>query len=305
MTNSELNSRIQIRASVTGDAAPPGLPDLHPDADTPRWRRSLLALVDNQIVGVASIAQSPATDSYFCEIDVVASHRRRGIGTRLFAAIHSLTDPGLPVLARAMPSHPLRRAFADSLGYSVLTRCPAPFIDPTTPAAQDWIDRQNLPAGNRTVPLHDQPIQKVGDAWSIYFDWAHRPFGTVHADRIPRMWQEYSNGVDPATSMITLDGADTIVAFSLVSLNAWDGRTFIVAETVHHDQADGSQLLKATVAASLSALAEREIHRVQLEGHTTDPHIPDLVASLPPGDSDPMEILRLDPPRDGAYHRSA
>ena len=71
----------------------------------------------------------------------------------------------------------------------------------------------------------------------------------------------------------------------------------IVSETVHCDQPDGSQLLKATVAASLAVLAQRGVHCVEFEGHITDPHTPDLFESLPSAGADPMDILELDAPR--------
>lgn len=290
-------TKIWIRAVEAGDRVPDDLPALRPDEDSPGWRRTRVAhavhQAGDQIVGTASVALSAATDTYFCEIDVVPRYRRQGIGTRLYAAIHQLTDPRFPVLARAMDSHPLRRQFAESLGYSVLTRCPAPWIDPPSPAAQQWAATQTLPDGYASDIIGDEPLALVKEAWLTYFAWAHEPFGTVHVDRIPQMWDQYSPGVDPAASAITYSPEGSIVAFSLVSPDAWDGRTFIVAETVDRGQSDGAQLLRATVATSLMVLAERGTHRVQLEGHTTDPHTPDLARSLPPAGSDPMDILKL------------
>lgn len=195
-----------------------------------------------------------------------------------------------------MRSQPLRRAFADSLGCSVRTRCPEPWIDPPADSARQWIKQQGLPGGYTTITMAEQPAAKVLDAWTTYYVWAHEPFGTVHADKVPMSWEGYSKGLDPKASMLTLDHKGMIVAFSLVSPDVWDGRTMIVSETVQHDQPDGNQLLKATVARSLSVLGQRGVHRVELEGHTTDPHSPDLVNSLPADDGDPMDILELDPP---------
>lgn len=298
VTHSKTNTdgMVRIRPVRPGDAIPGDLPSLRPDEDGPRWRRSLVAQVANQIIGTASLARASVTDCYFCEINVTAPHRRRGIGTQLYKEIHRLRAQPFPVLTRAMRSQPLRRAFADSLGCTVRTHCPEPGIDPPTDEAQRWIAQQHLPHGYSTVTMAEQPTDEVLRAWTTYYVWAHQPFGTVHADQVPLAWEGYSRGLDPAASMITLDQAGTIVAFSLVSPDAWDGRTMIVSETVEPDQPGGTDLLKATVAASLAVLARRNVHRVELEGHTTDPHSPALVASLPPGDSDPMDILELRPP---------
>lgn len=297
MTNSATSAdHIQIRGLQDSDQIPGELPTPRPDEDSPRWRRSRVAVRDGRIVGTVSVAFAPVTESYFCEINVIPAHRRQGIGTQLYAAIYQLTDPRYPVLTRAMSSQPLRRAFAESLGCKVRTHCPEPWIDPSTNQSQLWIADRQLPAGYRTVAMAHQPTEKIADAWATYFVWAHEPFGTVRADQVPQTWDGLSTGLDPAASMITLDQTGAIVAFSLVSPDVWDGRTMIVSETVQADQPDGSQLLKATVAASLSVLAQRGVHRVELEGHTTDPHSPSLVESLPSGGGDPMDILELAAP---------
>lgn len=292
-------NNLEIRAPHADDRFPADVPPPQPDEDAPRWRRSQVAVVDGQVVGAASVALSPVTDSYFCEVDVTSPYRRQGIGTRLYAAVYATTNPHFSVLARAMRSQPQRREFADSLGCSVMIQCPAPWVDPTSQPAQQWIADQKLPAGHVTVTMDDLPVEQVAAAWATYYDWGHQPFGTVHAERIPDMWDSYSQGVDPHLSMLSLDrNSDEIVAFSLVTPDAWDGRTMIVAETVKQSQLNGVELLKATVAASLRALAQRGAHRVEMEGHTTDPHLPGLVASLPPAGGDPMDILKLAAPRD-------
>ncbi|HEY9290900.1 MAG TPA: GNAT family N-acetyltransferase [Microlunatus sp.] len=298
MTNSTPRSgdAVQIRNLQASDQVPSELPTPRPDEDHPRWRRTLLAIDSGNIVGTAALALATVTDSYFCEINVLPTQRRQRIGTRLYAAIYQRRDHPFPVLTRAMRSQPLRRTFAESLGSKVRTHCPEPWIDPPTDQAQQWINQQSLPGGYTTVTMAEQPTQKILQAWTTYYVWAHEAFGTVHANKVPLTWEGYSQGLDPAASMITLDQEGRIVAFSLVSPDVWDGRTMIVSETVQHDQPDGSQLLKATVAQSLSVLGERGVHRVELEGHSTDPHSPDLVNSLPAGEGDPMDILELDSP---------
>lgn len=287
---------VHIRNLRASTHVPSDLPTPRPDEDGPRWRRNLVALDGADVIGTATLALAPVTDSYFCEITVLPSHRRRGIGTQLYEAMYQSRTHPFPVLTRAMQSQPLRRTFAESLGCKVRTHCPEPWIDPPTDQAQQWINQQDLPDGYTTVTLAEQPVQQVLQAWTTYYVWAHEPFGTVHADKVPLTWEGYSQGLDPAASMLTLDQDRNIIAFSFVSPDVWDGRTMIVSEAVQHDQPDGSQLLKATVARSLMRLADRCVHRVELEGHSTDPHSPDLVNSLPDGEGDPMDILELDAP---------
>ena len=289
---------LSIR-SLHDDDVLDGLPAVGPDADTPQWQRTRVAIANGQVVGTASLSLSPVSDMYFCEVTVIPGYRRRGIGTRLYTAIYELTDPTIPVVTRAMSSQPVRRQFAESLGCSVLVHCPAPWVDLTSEAGQQWIAQQQLPDGYQTVAMDELPINRVKQAWAAYFEWAHRPFGTVRTEHLPDYWAWYGSGLDGETSMVTIDAStQAVVALSLVTPDAWDGRTMIVSETVHEDQPDGNRLLCATVAASLSRLAARGYDRVELEGHSTDAHLPQLVRSLPPAGGDPMDFLKLLPPRD-------
>ncbi|HWH99533.1 MAG TPA: GNAT family N-acetyltransferase [Propionibacteriaceae bacterium] len=296
---------VQIRALRAGDKVAEGLPSPPPDGDGPRWRRSVVAVAEGQVVGFATLTLNPATDTYFCDVSVSPAHRRRGIGTRLFTEVQQVADRRLPILGRAMSSQPLRRHFAEHLGGSVLMHCPAPAIDPTSTAGRDWTDAQRLPEGYQTTPMADVPAEEIQAAWSAYYTWTHQPFGAIRADALPSVWDDYRAGVDETLSYLCRDADGQIVAFSLVSPEVWDGRTFVIAETVHKDQPHGVSVLQATLAASLRALGQRGIQRVEIEGHSTDAHIPRLFQTLPAGPSDPLDIYRLTPTYDTASSLSA
>jgi GNAT superfamily N-acetyltransferase len=298
--SSETGVAVQVRALQAGDKVAEGLPSPPPDSDGPRWRRTVVAVAEGQVVGFATLTLNPATDSYFCDVSVSPAHRRRGIGTRLFTEVQQRADRRLPILGRAMSSQPLRRHFAEHLGGSVLMHCPMPAIDPTSAAGRHWTDAQRLPEGYQTTPVADVPAEEIQAAWSAYFTWVHQPFGAIRSDALPSVWDDYRAGVDETLSYLCRDADGQIVAFSLVSPEVWDGRTFVVAETVHEDQPLGVSVLQATLAASLRALAQRGIQHVEIEGHSTDAHIPRLFQTLPAGPSDPLDIYRLTPPYDAA-----
>ena len=297
---------LLIRSLLPDDDVVDGLPTPRPDADTPQWHRTRVAIADGQVVGFASLTLAPEIDWYFCEVTVSPDYRRRGIGTRLYAAVYELTDRSFPVVTRAMSSQPVRRRFAEFIGCSTLVHCPEPWIDPTSTAGREWITQQQLPGGYQTVAMDELPIERVEQAWATYFEWAHRPFGTVHTEYLPQVWAQYSAGLDPDASRLSIESSTgAIVALSLVTPDAWDGRTMIVSETVHEEQRQGDQLLGATIAASLSTLADQGIRRVELEGHSTDPHSPQIVRTLPAAGGDPMDILELAPPHRGQTHEAA
>jgi GNAT superfamily N-acetyltransferase len=260
----------------------------------------VVAVNAGQVVGFATLTLNPATDSYFCDVSVDPAHRRRGIGTRLFTEVQQLADRRLPILGRAMSSQPLRRHFAEHLGGSVLMHCPTPSIDPTSTAGRHWTEAQRLPEGYQATPMADVPAAEIQAAWSAYFTWVHQPFGAVRAEALPTVWDDYRAGIDDNLSYLCRDADGQIVAISLVSPEVWDGRTFVVAETVHRGQPLGVSLVQATVAASLRALADRGVQRVEIEGHSTDAHIPQLFRTLPAGPSDPLDIYLLNPNYDSA-----
>jgi hypothetical protein len=196
-----------------------------------------------------------------------------------------------------MRSRPLRRLFAEAIGCELVMHCPEPWADPTAPAWRRWVADHPVPAGHSAVPMSDLPPAAVEAAWRTYYIWVHAPFALapVRTDGLAAYWNDYRAGLDVDASMLITEaeGGDAIAALSLVSPEAFDGRTLIVSETVRPDQPGGDDLLRAAVAASLRVLGSRGIARVELEGHTSDPHSPALLASLPEHDADPMEILRL------------
>jgi GNAT superfamily N-acetyltransferase len=284
---------LHLRPLHGGDGVSMDLPVPPIDQDSPRWRRSVVAVDHDQLVGVGWISLASVTDTYFVEVHVVHDHRRRGVGTALFEAVCARADQPFPVCARVMSSQPWRRAFAESLGCAVRIQYPGPWIDPTSEPARAWADQQLLPSGYRTGSMAEVEVERVIEAWATYYEWIHRPFGAVRPERIRDQWDPYASGLDPQLSMITTNDSGTLVAFSLVSPDGWQGRTFVVSETVDPEQPDGEALLLATVAASVRALDRRGLRLVELEGHSTDPHSPTLVRSLPPGGGDPMDIVEL------------
>jgi hypothetical protein len=143
--------------------------------------------------------------------------------------------------------------------------------------------------------MRDLPPAAVEAAWRKLYLWVHAQFFPVRTDGLAALWDDYRAGLDADASMLIAEGegGDAIVALSLVSPEVWDGRTFIISETARPDQPGGDDLLRAAVGAPPRVVGGRRRHPGELEGHSSDPHSPALVASLPEHDADPMDILRL------------
>jgi GNAT superfamily N-acetyltransferase len=286
---------VNLRPPRPDDVVVDGLSAPQPDCDDPTWRRSVVADRGGRVVGSASVVLTPVNDAYFCDVEVSPAYRRQGIGTALYHAMDALTEPSLPLLTRAMRSQPLRKLFAEAIGCELVMHCPEPQADPTAPAWRRWVADHPVPAGYSAVPMRDLPPAAVEAAWRKLYLWVHAQFFPVRTDGLAALWNDYRAGLDADASMLITEGegGDAIVALSLVSPEVWEGRTFIISETVRPDQPGGDDLLRAAVAASLRVLGSRGITLVELEGHSSDPHSPALLASFPEHDADPMDILRL------------
>lgn len=244
-------------------------------------------------MGVGTLAMAPAVASYFAEVTVSPAYRRRGIGTSLVTALQRVAEPGLPILGRAMPSHPLRGQFLHHLGATVLVETPMPRLDATDPAVPAWAVARAVPEGYRITALDQVDDDSAQTAWTEYFTWAHAAFGVVRPEAVPGTWAPLREGLHSQASKVCLDCEERVVGFSLVSPDAWEGRTFIVCETTSPDQPDGQAIVAAALAGSLTALAAMEKKLVEVEGHTTVTHIPALFDTLPTNAADPMTIYQL------------
>lgn len=81
------------------------------------WRRTLLAVGDDGIVGAGTVVSSrihpgrrPAS------IEVRPDCRRRGIGSQLLAALRTITPDGRPLAGKVRPNSLLRRSSKHMLG---------------------------------------------------------------------------------------------------------------------------------------------------------------------------------------------
>ncbi|RCK68919.1 GNAT family N-acetyltransferase [Desertihabitans brevis] len=296
------SSAVVIRPARPADqASSDGLPPLRPDGDGPRWRRTVVAERAGEVVGLASMQLDPVTENYLCEVVVAPAHRRAGIGTSLYGAACQLLERPYRVQARAMARQPLRRLFAEALGCELVRHHPEPWADPTTTPWRQWIDAHPVPDGHTALTLAEADPAGVRRAWLQYDEWSHAPVGPVRPHHLVDAWERYRSGLDADTSTVVVEEAapEEVLAFCLVSAQQWEGRTLAVSETAAPDQEDGVAFLEAAVARTLLRLGARGVRRVELEGHSDDPHFPVLVAGLPEHDADPMDLLALRRPAAG------
>ena len=262
-----------------------------PAQDAAHWRRTVVAEERGLALGLGSILLSSThRHQYLVEIDVEPSSRGRGIGRALFDQLLEVRAEPYPLMARAMTSRPERLAFATALGFQILMTCPSPQVEPAAAAVRDWCDLQPYPDGIGVVPVGAVSVASLVDAWTTYYEWVHQSWAPITSrEAVSASFEEQmlpTIGTTP--SMVALHD-QRIVALGFVS-GQWDGRTFIIAETVLADEPRGDQLVAAVTAAMLRELARQDYALVEFEGHDVDPHI-DIIKSIPAVRHDPLTIL--------------
>ncbi len=231
---------------------------------------------------------------HLCDMQVDSDRRREGIGTALWAALDAAVPPGDAMLCRVLHADPVAVGFAASIGHDLVELCPAPQADPTTVPWAAWCAHQPVPVGSVAVGTDGVPEADLEEAWVDYYVWAHETIGPLR----PRAEVAAASAglrtyVDHGVSSVVIRGG-RVVALSLVfSEPAEDGIVRVLAETPHVDEPDGQHLVAAALARTLTLLAGRDVRLVELEGRTFDPHLPAVIETFPPHDSNPMSVVRL------------
>lgn len=265
-----------------------------PPGDLDGWQRTIVAEEDGEVLGMGTMLLSNVhRDSFYSEIQVEPEVRRHGVGRALFDALVECTPAPYPILTRAMASQPVRQAFARSLGFDVLMRCPSPQLHPGSLATSHWIEQHPTPSGVQIVAAEERSFEEFLDAWVDLYVWIHEEWSpTVDRSTVHQLFAASGMAdVDFELSRVAVvDGR--IAALACVLPDQWDNRSFMVTETAHRRQARGTQILAATIAAALRACAERGIHFVEFDGHVVDPHYYPLSQTFPITGSDPLLVMR-------------
>jgi GNAT superfamily N-acetyltransferase len=124
-----------------GDATLASISAIHgPNLDSEdRWRRTLVFVRDDEVVGAGTLLASARHPSrYFAVVLVAPNARRRGVGSTLLAELVGLGD-GRPLLARVREADTAGKAFLRTRGFNVLMRSRVGVVDPRDPHVQAWI----------------------------------------------------------------------------------------------------------------------------------------------------------------------
>jgi GNAT superfamily N-acetyltransferase len=246
-------------------------PDVHGDD---RRRRTLVAEVDRDLVGVATVLASPRhpTFSFFSSV-VAPQHRRCGIGFTLLDELRQVWDER-PLLARVRDTDRAGIAFLRANGFGLRMRSRSVSVDLGDADVGTWIENQPTIALERHVGreevarAHEQAYRRVHADWAPITD---RPLEeSLHVF--------CGEGWLPESAALAHDGDEIVGVGSLYrapSVFAGDG-LFMIADTIG---ANG-RLLRSLVAAQLEWARERG-GRVTFEADEANVELWQLMHELP------------------------
>lgn len=249
-----------------------------PPRDGERWRRTLIAEVDGQVVGAASLLFNDLHPGrYPAAVEVAPGFRRQGIGRRLLAALRELRpDPSHPIESKVRELDVEVRAFWT--GAVTYQRCSCPVIDPADPSVQVWVAAQ---------PDTARAVTDPAPHFATLYRWLHEDWSPVSSDEVlRRVADELSAEADLEHSSLGLvDGHPAALVLVFEDPSGWS----CVAETIHRDEPGGEGALRAALARTLGRLDGP----VEFDGHDSDPHLASILAELPWASSDPLLLIEL------------
>lgn len=264
-----------------------------PELEPPRMRITRLAVVDGDVVGVGSIGSNPIHPGrYPAAIEVLAAHRRQGIGSRLLATLMELRPKPLPLSTKIRRSDAPAMAFAHFRGGSSYQECDGTVIDPTLDSILQWTrERLQHPIGTAKSGAVIENHRDICDAFVDQYHWVHQDWSPVgDLDVLREESRKAVADLDNELSVLVCQGDQTAAAvFVFRALGSVD----IVAETTKRDSPEGKELLEHGIAVALRECNKAGVRRVEFDGHVTDPHLQPIVTSLPDRRTDPLCLMEF------------
>lgn len=260
--------------------------------DGERWKRTLVASTDSEVVGAATVARNRVHPGrYSFALEVAAARRRRGIGRSLTEAALAIRPRLLPLAAKIRPTDPAAGGLLHALNGRVYQTCQGLQLDPHTEMISQWCNRQPTPAGTTIGSLEGAEPGELVEAWRQQYLWVHEPWSPADPQAVGEVTPEVLGDLEAALS-IGARRSGRLRATAWVFVEA-DGSASIVAETVNRHEADGTALLAATLARCLQGLQSSGISNVEFDGHVDDPHLVPVCATLTPTAENPLLLVEV------------
>jgi hypothetical protein len=244
------------------------------------------------LVGVATLFHNPYhPDRYPALVEVAPRRRREGIGRWLVAAIAAHRPEPRPMAGKIDDADVTAMRFADALGMRTYQHCPRPTTNPSDPQVKAWAAAQPAPPAAQVVPLSEVDPAAAVDAIVSHYQWVHEHWSPMgQRDLIADLWTAHMATADTAFSHVALvDGRISALCLAWV-----DGEhAEAVAETATRHEPDGTALVTACVARTLTALNRAALTEIEFDGHDDDPHLSPVIEAMPCIRRDPISLVEI------------
>ncbi len=128
-------------------------------------------------------------------------------------------------------------------------------------------------------PGSDFDDDELARLWLQQYLWVHRDWSPVgESEEVQQLLLAEAQELDrELTSVALVDGEPVAVCFGFADPVV----PTLVAETVERDTPDGIEAVRAAVGRSLAVAVERDLDRVEFDGHESDPHFAVVANTLP------------------------
>jgi ribosomal protein S18 acetylase RimI-like enzyme len=246
-----------------------------PDVESEdRWRRTLVFVDGEQILGVATLLAGARHPSrYFVVVLVTPDVRRRGIGSALLGESVKLGDRR-PLLARVRESDRAGVGFLRSRGFNVLMRNRVGVVDPNDQRVRKWIAETSP-----TLVESDAPNEEVARAHEDAYAAEHATWSPATErplDESLRLFCGESWLPKTARIVRTRGRIAAVAGLHGPPLASSESELFLVAGTSSGDEA----ALRAVVASELD-LARSLGALVSIEADDANRVLTQILSELP------------------------
>ena len=261
--------------------------DLHlPTGRSSDWRATLVADQDGTVIGVGSSRSLPMSRHARTHVLIAASHRRQGIGTRLYRDVASLVRArgGTPVASIAA-REALAFRFASSCGMQPLMRSRQLTVDLSSWAVDLWCRHaMRQPSPYTLVPSAHVTPEVFFGALGAAYHYMHERWSDIRTETPAQYRATWSGRVSESSGVVALDGERAVGVGNYFANAAVEGGVVVfptgvcsALPSLDHERALTARLLGDRLLAARTAGKREAI----LEFDDDDGRLLSVIASIP------------------------
>jgi GNAT superfamily N-acetyltransferase len=250
------------------------------------WRAALVAEQNGAVIGAGSSRSLPMSRHTRTHVIVAASHRRQGVGTRLYREVASLVRAeGRTPIASIAAREATAFAFATSVGMQPLMRSRQLTVDLTSWAVDLWCRNAVRQPSPYTFVTSAQVTPEVFfGALGAAYHYMHERWSDIQAGTLADYRATWSGRVSENSGVIALDGDRVIGVGNYFASGAVERAVFVfptgvcrALPSLDHERSLTARLLADRLLAARASGNRQAI----LEFDDDDGRLLQVMASIP------------------------